>query len=61
MREEKKPFEFLDHGQFSALTGKEKAEYLTIAARELEMRQRKLREEMQELRARTRHAAWTCQ
>ena len=49
MREEKKPFKFLNHRQFSALTGKDKADYLTIAARELETRQRKLREGMQEL------------
>ena len=49
MGEEKKPFRFLNHVQFSALTGRDKADYLTIAARELEARQRKLREEMQEL------------
>ena len=57
MREEKRPFKFLNHEQFSALTSKDKADYLTIAARELETRQHKLREEMQEVRTRTRHVA----
>ena len=49
MREGKKSFRFLNDVQFSALTGKDKADYLINAVQELEARQRKLREEMQEL------------
>jgi len=44
--EVKQPFKFLNPEEFSALTGKEKEIYLSMAAQELEMRQRTLREEM---------------
>jgi hypothetical protein len=45
----KKPFKFLNPAEFSALTGKQREIYLNTAARELEMRQRKLREQVQQL------------
>jgi hypothetical protein len=47
--EMKKPFKFLNPEEFSALTGKEKEIYLSMAAQELEMRQRTLREQMRKL------------
>jgi len=47
--EMKKPFKFLNPAEFSALTGKDREICLNSAARELEMRQRKLREQVQQL------------
>ena len=49
MKEEKKEFRFLSDDEFLKLLGKEKAIYLSMAAQELEHRQRQLREQMQQL------------
>ena len=43
----KPPFRFLSDSEFAKLSPKDKAAYLATAAQELDIRQRKLREQMQ--------------
>ena len=46
MEKKKKPFLFLSDAQFLVLSFPERAIYLSLAAQELEERQKKLREQM---------------
>ena len=46
MGDQNKPFRFLTSEEFDALPVKERAVYLTLAAQEIETRQRTLREQM---------------
>lgn len=54
MDEEKEAFRFLSEDEFLQLSGVEKAKYLSAAAEELENRQRKLREYIQQLQQLTK-------
>ena len=49
MEEEKKEFRFLSDWEFAELTEKQRAVYLSMATQELERRQCKLREQMQQM------------
>jgi hypothetical protein len=46
IEESNKPFRFLSDAEYTALSVKEKAEYLSRAAQELEARQKMLREQL---------------
>ena len=54
MEEEREVFRFLGDEEFLKLSASEKAVYLALAAQELELRQRKLREHMEQLRRETK-------
>jgi hypothetical protein len=50
MQQKKDPFRFLDTGEFLTLPERERAVYLARASQEIEVRQRVLREQMQQLK-----------
>ena len=47
--EEKKEFRLLSYPEYLRLSGKEKTRYLAMASQELEDRQRRIREQMDQL------------